>query len=1121
MYYRNMGPHPQSFNHQRPPHSHPGQYHPFWEAMPPPTTTDLHHPSGFGHFPCPNPAEHGGCCNYSYPPGYHSFRPAYSYIPPPPPLYYHTPYAPHPDSYPAYSVPPPHYSLDQPRYDYDKARHHCCGCPNHSCHQKDDRPVKIEEQVPEEEQNRGSSSLIQSPNHNFPILWVPPEYMKGKGNLNGWVPLDINSLKGTKPDGEEKKQPPSPIIWMPSNDKPMEAAKDVKEISPTPKSMEEWPSKLKIIPLKFLENGDQDKKPRIVEETKSGVQPGVPTEKESSRTKNIPVKHLENGDQAKKPRVVEDESRSGVQPEVPAEKESSRTKNIPVKHLEERNQKKTSTPEKPKGKDENEVKKASENKSTVKSSKLPPVCLRVDPLPRRKTTNGKSRSSSPAELEGGRAHQPNERSKEPVEEIAKVKDVPVSDMKGNTASQEAKEQKCQVSVPASSGVAVVEEACKNENLQATQEVVDMSEHPATEQRVEFLERNCSERDQEAAEKGQNMEGKKEGRMLELDAAVIIQSAYRGFQVRRWQPLEKLRKIAKIREQMLSIRRQIESTEAFKDAKQRVVISETIMNLLLQLDTIQGLHPTVREARKAVARELVCLEEKLDSLVNLAAEDHESVNAKTNVADENSDDHLLSCPETKSTTKRESLEEMVASVGCTDNSERAKVSKQPTEVDSNVEHPPFENEESNRSADDGVAIIASPSLVTVQVPEEKLQVAADGNGSPDQPILNDNEGKRIQEAEVEEEKSHIEEGGNGFPEQQILDNNEAESCQGVDEGKKAEEVEAVETTAEELHIAEAGSITNTPFKEDGSSNASAYEDNVSPGVNGRCQEVNGEEHIGEEEESVESGGLDNRNIVHESEELPLHASGEESDISKDALLRVEEAKSDAERHLLIAPAEDEIDRKLDKPLEFKEAAHAEDEPQVSSTVGGDDCQSEMPAELECVAGLNSRPGDAVGGDNKTAVDNSGMLTAEYGTNPPEEEPVCGGSDGSLVVCEGNKDPTCEDSHDNVIKAVASTQAFEKEASPVVLEATSEATEAPVLEDRGAVDVLDPVGASEEKKLIEENEKLREMLEKLLEAGKEQLGVISSLNGRVKDLERKLAQKKRVKVKRNRAANKIHS
>lgn len=51
-----------------------------------------------------------------------------------------------------------------------------------------------------------------------------------------------------------------------------------------------------------------------------------------------------------------------------------------------------------------------------------------------------------------------------------------------------------------------------------------------------------------------------------------------------------------------------------------------------------------------------------------------------------------------------------------------------------------------------------------------------------------------------------------------------------------------------------------------------------------------------------------------------------------------------------------------------------------------------------------------------------------------------------------------------------------------------------------------------KLIEENAKLREMMEKLMEAGKEQLNLISSLTGRVKDLERKLSKKRRLKTRR---------
>jgi hypothetical protein len=48
-----------------------------------------------------------------------------------------------------------------------------------------------------------------------------------------------------------------------------------------------------------------------------------------------------------------------------------------------------------------------------------------------------------------------------------------------------------------------------------------------------------------------------------------------------------------------------------------------------------------------------------------------------------------------------------------------------------------------------------------------------------------------------------------------------------------------------------------------------------------------------------------------------------------------------------------------------------------------------------------------------------------------------------------------------------------------------------------------------KLLEENEKLRKLMKELLEAGNEQLSVISNLTGRVKDLEKKLAKTKRNK------------
>ncbi|RRT75823.1 hypothetical protein B296_00010702 [Ensete ventricosum] len=49
---------------------------------------------------------------------------------------------------------------------------------------------------------------------------------------------------------------------------------------------------------------------------------------------------------------------------------------------------------------ENGAKKPSDSKqlSHIKASKLPPICLRVDPLPRKKTVNGTSRSPSPSGL---------------------------------------------------------------------------------------------------------------------------------------------------------------------------------------------------------------------------------------------------------------------------------------------------------------------------------------------------------------------------------------------------------------------------------------------------------------------------------------------------------------------------------------------------------------------------------------------------------------------------------------------------------------------------------------------------------------------------------------------------
>lgn len=62
----------------------------------------------------------------------------------------------------------------------------------------------------------------------------------------------------------------------------------------------------------------------------------------------------------------------------------------------------------------------------------------------------------------------------------------------------------------------------------------------------------------------------------------------------------------------------------------------------------------------------------------------------------------------------------------------------------------------------------------------------------------------------------------------------------------------------------------------------------------------------------------------------------------------------------------------------------------------------------------------------------------------------------------------------------------------------------------------MGMESQRKLVDENEKLREMMERLIETGKDQLTVISNLTERVKDLEKKLSKKKKVWAKRFRTA-----
>uniref|UniRef100_A0A7I4DT82 BAG domain-containing protein n=1 Tax=Physcomitrium patens TaxID=3218 RepID=A0A7I4DT82_PHYPA len=108
------------------------------------------------------------------------------------------------------------------------------------------------------------------------------------------------------------------------------------------------------------------------------------------------------------------------------------------------------------------------------------------------------------------------------------------------------------------------------------------------------------------------------------AARKIQAVYRGYSVRRTQPLKHLRLTMKVKEELKKLKLKLEGEEQRKklcsDPQERIRWTEGVMALLLRLDQLQGAHPDVRIIRKAVAKELIALQGQLDSLSD-SSEEH--------------------------------------------------------------------------------------------------------------------------------------------------------------------------------------------------------------------------------------------------------------------------------------------------------------------------------------------------------------------------------------------------------------------------------------------------------------------------------------------------------------------
>lgn len=420
----------------------------------------------------------------------------------------------------------PNYPAKYPQVDPTASQTHCCGCPNHVCHGTHNSKVKIDEEKPDTDQTK-------MPSNTYPFFWFSPRNKVQQDDIDepkkerkeAQFPWPIVWMPEEEIKEKEKKdtQFPWPIIWMPEDD-----AKEKKDQHATKQASEEAakPS-FRVIPLKFLENAykNQDEKQKL------------------------PV--------LEKKQVTEEAGKEWTERE---HKGQNDVKRIPVMEKKEDCEKVGKEP--PVKESENTGGKVTEKKH----SKLPPVCLKVDPFPHKRPTNGSSK------------------------EDKNKKEVKVVDIKS------ANDERRQKEIGVKKDIKEKLPERKNDDVKT----IIMPEEDKIKKEIKAADG----RGEEGKElKGREIQGEglkdkleegkvesvKRSQISEQDAAVLIQSVYRGYNVRRWDPLEKLKKIRivheKAQEVLVKLQR-VEESAIRLEKKEQLVLGESIMNLLLQLDTIQ-------------------------------------------------------------------------------------------------------------------------------------------------------------------------------------------------------------------------------------------------------------------------------------------------------------------------------------------------------------------------------------------------------------------------------------------------------------------------------------------------------------------------------------------------------
>ncbi|KAI3449232.1 hypothetical protein Pfo_005897 [Paulownia fortunei] len=1122
-----------------------------------------------------------GCCNHTCIPTHYAWGSPYSHVPP-----RHCP-----GSYPSFPVqyvPPPCYAMGQPWYEYEKnvpMDHHCCGCPNHLSYQREQKNVGIEEEQPDRERRKNDSLVpFQFKNSPYPIVWLPPDYsnskeqgnannsgdskdgsldVKANGNgktieqqpafWNGWYPLDLNNLVSSKQRGDVERNHkqddgkgrfPFPLLWIPY--KPEEKEREKHKVD------------------------DANTKPGLESEKGSGGEQKFYVNGENiggqaaSRSKDIPLKAVEKHE------------------EKESSKNQEKERDASMKDGIDSGEKKLDNGEKKFPKDGAKRK----SPSPPKSSKLPPVCLRVDPLPRRKTANGSSRSPSPP----GDKQKPDLWSNE-ASNILNSSDNKKLD---KILHNEFKEGKGTKTIEVVDG-----KTWQGNNIDVNMETpvnfpVKSKDDFLTNQTVEKpkeenISHECAETD--AVMKGQSEDagsaiGKKEElfraeevradeakessktKLSEEEAAVIIQSAYRGYDIRRWEPIKKLKQIAKVQEQIANVKHLIQAMESSSDiqgsSKQRNIIAETIMSLLLKLDTIQGLHPSIREARKSVVRELVSLQEKLDSLMNEKSgnsPEQESIMRCDEDALNKTEDVVLS--QNGNETPSDLLEAHQNQVDGGSNYENSEISEanlNGEEAREKLEKEAAENEDEKSIKNEDEKSNEVPENDETSTAKEDHEDLARGQSS--QLSILENSSVTVTDfAPTDCDKLGNElaenlqgEFGDIYAQESTNHGTVDADTSKARQGKQLEEglIEAPFTSVlhndaadkenkEHLEIHE---VLDLPLS---GVNVNSQAEETSP-IDGPLKNCKLDDKFGTEE----AVDLKTGDARFEPEECAVQ---QPQNIIADMF---EPSEASVERELPTTEACNGKYATCNKLHEDSEVSHANN-PSMLEEAPDTPPEKEMSSQLlqegnlEQEINLINEPAntyeaaDMVGvkeaAEDKSEFDriDSGNCPApqiqsknDYGEVFEEREPqmmeACQGENEGLVDAPpemealSEQDQECSMEHP-LPKENLEAQGFEdasgneenavRDGMDIMYDGAKDRSISQVDHTLSQVSLARDDLTESNRKLIEENERLREIMEKLIKSGQEQLTAISSLSGRVKDLERRLSKKKKLKMKQYRA------